>query len=135
MSYWLIKSEPESWSWDMQIRAGASPWTGVRNHAAKKNLMAMKKGDLAFFYHTGEEKQIVGIAEITREAYPDPMAEGEPWVAVDVKAKTPFKQPVSLASIKAEPKLAKMPLVSAPRLSVQPVSKAEWNVICKMGGV
>mgnify|MGYP006282206457 CR=1 FL=1 len=138
MPHWLYKSEPFKWSWDQQVKAGAkgTHWDGVRNHSAKLNLMAMKKGDQGFFYHSNEGKEIVGIVEVIREAYPDPTAEpGEPWVAVDLKAIKPFKRPVSLAEVKAEPKLAKMSLVTSMRLSVQPVTDAEWALLCKMGGV
>jgi predicted RNA-binding protein with PUA-like domain len=119
MNYWLVKSEPGSWSWDQQVEAGAkgTPWTGVRNHTAKQNLMKMKKGDRAFFYHSGDDKAVVGIAEVVGESHPDATAApGDPWVAVDVKAVTPFKTPVSLAAIKAEPKLKDMTLVKQSRL-------------------
>jgi predicted RNA-binding protein with PUA-like domain len=138
MAFWLYKSEPFKWSWDQQVKAGAkgTHWDGVRNHLAKLNLMAMKKGDQGFFYHSNEGKEIVGIVEVIREAYPDPTAEaGEPWVVVDLKAVKPFKRPISLAEIKADPKLAKMSLVTSMRLSVQPVTEAEWKHICKLGGV
>lgn len=138
MAHWLYKSEPFKWSWDQQVKAGAkgTHWDGVRNHLAKLNLMAMKKGDQGFFYHSNEGKEIVGIVEVIREAYPDPTAEaGEPWVVVDLKAVKPFKRPVSLAEVKADPKLAKMSLVTSMRLSVQPVTEAEWRHICKLGGV
>ena len=138
MNYWLIKSEPDTWSWDMQAKKGAKgeAWTGVRNHTAKQNLVKMKKGDHAFFYHSGEGKEVVGIAEIIRESYPDPTAApGEPWVVVDVKTLTPLKTPVTLAAIKAEPKLKDMALVKFSRLSVQPVTAAEWKIVCQMGGV
>jgi predicted RNA-binding protein with PUA-like domain len=138
MNYWLIKSEPEVWSWDMQAKQGAKgeAWTGVRNHTAKQNLMKMKKGDQAFFYHSGDDKAVVGIAEIIRESYPDPTAAGgDPWVVVDVKATTPLKTPVTLAAIKAEPKLRDMALVKLSRLSVQPVTPAEWKIVCQMGGM
>ena len=138
MAHWLYKSEPFKWSWDQQVKAGAkgTHWDGVRNHLAKLNLMAMKKGDQGFFYHSNEGKEIVGIVEVIREAYPDPTAEaGEPWVVVDLKAIKPFKRPISLAEIKADPKLAKMALVTSMRLSVQPVTEAEWTHICKLGGV
>jgi predicted RNA-binding protein with PUA-like domain len=138
MAYWLIKSEPDAWSWDEQIKAGpkGTAWTGVRNHTAKLNLMKMKKGDRAFFYHSNVGKEIVGIAEVVREAYPDPSAKaGEPWVVVDVKAAAPLPQPVTLAAIKAEPKLADMALLKQSRLSVQPVTAAEWKIVCAMGGV
>lgn len=138
MAHWLYKSEPFKWSWDQQVKAGAkgTHWDGVRNHLAKLNLMAMKKGDQGFFYHSNEGKEIVGIVEVIREAYPDPTAEpSEPWVVVDLKAVKPFKRPVSLAEVKADPKLAKMSLVTSMRLSVQPVTEAEWKHICKLGGV
>jgi predicted RNA-binding protein with PUA-like domain len=138
MNYWLIKSEPGTWSWDMQVEKGAKGdvWTGVRNHTAKQNLVKMKKGDRLFFYHSGEDKAVVGIAEVIRESYPDPTAKlGEPWVVVDVKAVTPFKTPVTLAAIRAEPKLKEMALVKLSRLSVQPVTQAEWKFVCEMGGV
>jgi predicted RNA-binding protein with PUA-like domain len=138
MNYWLIKSEPDAWSWDAQVKAGAKgeAWTGVRNHTAKQNLEKMKKGDRAFFYHSGEGKAVVGIAEIIRESFDDPTAgAGEPWVAVDVKALSPFKTPVTLAAIKAEPKLKDMTLVKLSRLSVQPVTATEWKMVCQMGGV
>jgi predicted RNA-binding protein with PUA-like domain len=138
MNYWLIKSEPDAWSWDEQVKAGAKgeAWTGVRNHTAKQNLEKMRKGDRAFFYHSGEGKAVVGIAEIIRESFPDPTASaGEPWVAVDVKALTPLKTPVTLAAIKSEAKLKDMTLVKLSRLSVQPVTAAEWKIVCQMGGV
>jgi predicted RNA-binding protein with PUA-like domain len=137
MSYWLIKTEPDAWSWDQQVKKGAKgeAWSGVRNHTAKQNLMKMKKGDRAFFYHSNEGKAVVGIAEVIREHYPDPTAApGEPWVVVDVKAVTPMETPVSLAAIKAEPKLKDMALVKQSRLSVQPVTEAEWKLVCRMGG-
>jgi len=135
--YWLIKSEPSAWSWDEQVKAGAKGtfWSGVRNHLAKKNMQSMQRGDLCFFYHSNEGKNIVGIVEVIKEAYPDPTAEaGEPWVAVDVKAVKPMPNPVTLAEVKAEPKLSKMSLITSARLSVQPVTEAEWKLICKMAG-
>ncbi|MDQ2082408.1 EVE domain-containing protein [Xanthobacteraceae bacterium Astr-EGSB] len=138
MAYWLIKSEPDVWSWDDQVEAGpkGTAWTGVRNHAAKLNLMAMKKGDRCFFYHSNVGKEIVGVAEVVREAYPDPEAKpGEPWVVVDVKALAPMPKPVGLAAVKAEPKLDGMALMKLSRLSVQPVTAAEWKTVCKMGGI
>jgi predicted RNA-binding protein with PUA-like domain len=138
MNYWLVKSEPSTWSWDMQVAKGAKgdAWTGVRNHTAKQNLTKMKKGDRVFFYHSGEGKEIVGIAEIVRESYPDATAKpGEPWVAVDVKAVTPFKTPVTLAAVRTEPKLKDMALIKLSRLSVQPVTPEEWKIVCQMGGV
>ncbi|HEX2366285.1 MAG TPA: EVE domain-containing protein [Bradyrhizobium sp.] len=138
MAYWLMKSEPDSWSWDQQAAKGAKgeTWTGVRNHQAKLNLMKMKKGDRAFFYHSNTGKEIVGIVEITREAYPDPTAKaGEPWVAVEVKAVAPLAKPVSIEAIKTEPKLKAMVLINNTRLSVQPVTENEWKVVYKMGGL
>lgn len=138
MQYWLVKTEPSAWSWDDQVKAGAKgdAWTGVRNHTAKQNLVKMKKGDRAFFYHSGEEKSIVGIVEVVREAYPDLTAKsGEPWVVVDLKAVGPLPRPVTLADIKAEPRLKDMALVKLSRLSVQPVTAAAWQLVCKMGGV
>jgi len=138
MAHWLYKSEPFKWSWDDQVKAGAKGtfWDGVRNHSAKLNLMAMRQGDQGFFYHSNEGKEIVGIVEVIREAYPDPTAEpGEPWVVVDLKAVKPFKRPITLAEIKADPKLAKMSLVTSMRLSVQPVTDDEWAYICTLGGV
>ncbi|MGE3142970.1 MAG: EVE domain-containing protein [Hyphomonadaceae bacterium] len=137
MAYWLVKSEPDAFSWDEQVARGAKgePWTGVRNHTAKLNLMKMKKGDRAFFYHSNEGKEIVGIVEVIREHYPDPTDEKGVFVAVDVKAAAPFQKPVTLAAVKADPKLQDMALVTSFRLSVQPVTAAEWKYICKLGGV
>jgi predicted RNA-binding protein with PUA-like domain len=138
MQYWLVKTEPSAWSWDDQVKAGAKgdAWTGVRNHTAKQNLSKMKTGDRAFFYHSVDEKSIVGIVEVVREAYPDPTAKaGEPWVVVDLKAVAPLPHPVTLADIKAEPRLKDMALVKLSRLSVQPVTADEWKRVCKMGGV
>lgn len=138
MAYWLMKSEPDSWSWDQQAAKGAKgeTWTGVRNHQAKLNLMKMKKGDRAFFYHSNTGKEIVGLVEIIREAHPDPTAKGgEPWVAVEVKAVSPLAKPVSIEAIKAEPKLKAMVLINNTRLSVQPVTADEWKIVCKMGGL
>jgi predicted RNA-binding protein with PUA-like domain len=138
MSYWLLKTEPGTFSWDDQVKRGAKgePWSGVRNHQAKQNLMKMRKGERALFYHSGEGKEVVGIVEVIRDQYPDPTAKsGEPWVVVDVKAIEPMKKPVTLVAAKAEPRLKDMVLVNNTRLSVQPVSADEWKVICKMGGV
>ena len=138
MSYWLIKSEPDAWSWDEQVKAGAkgTAWTGVRNHMARNNLRAMKKGDRAFFYHSNIGKEIVGIVEIIREAHPDPTAKaGDPWVVVDVKAVEPMPKPVTLAAIKGETRLKDMALLKYSRLSVQPVTTDEWKLISKMGGL
>ena len=138
MAYWLYKSEPFKWSWDQQVEAGAKGtfWNGVRNHSAKLNMIAMKKGDQGFFYHSNEGKEIVGIVEVIREAYPDPTAEpGEPWVVVDLKAVKAMPRPVTLTHVKAEPRLAKMSLVTSMRLSVQPVTPEEWKIVCELGGV
>ena len=138
MAYWLVKSEPNSWSWDQQGAAGpkGEAWTGVRNHTAKLNLAKMKKGDRAFFYHSGEGKDIVGIVEVTREAYPDPSADaGSPWIVVDFKAVRPLPKPVSLATLKTVPKLKDMALLKYSRLSVQPVADKEWEAVCRMGGI
>lgn len=137
MAYWLIKSEPDVWSFDQQVKKGAKgePWTGVRNHTAKRNLMGMKKGDRAFFYHSNIGKEIVGIAEVIREYYPDPTDQKGVFVAVDVKAIEALPQAVSLAAIKAEPKLSEMALLKYSRLSVQPVRDPEWRLICRMGGL
>ena len=138
MGYWLVKSEPNVWSWDQQVKKGAEGelWTGVRNHTAKLNLMKMKKGDLAFFYHSNIGKEIVGIAEIIREHHPDPTAEqGSPWVVVDLKAVEALPNRVTLEAVKAEPKLKDMALLKYSRLSVQPVTADEWKLVCKMGGM
>ncbi len=135
-NYWLLKSEPSVWSWDMQVAVGekGTHWNGVRNHLAKQHLKAMKVGDWGFFYHSNEGKEIVGIVEVIRDHYPDPTAAlGDPWVVVDVKAIMSFTKPVSLAAVKAEKRLAKMSLVTSMRLSVQPVTRDEWNIICGMG--
>jgi len=137
MQYWLVKSEPDSWSWDSQVKSGAKgeAWTGVRNHTAKQNLMKMKKGDRAFFYHSNVGKEIVGIVEVVREHYLDPTDKSGTFVVVDLKAVEPVPQPVTLAAVKAEPKLKDMALLKYSRLSVQPVTADEWKRVCKMGGV
>ena len=137
MSYWLVKSEPDAWSWDAQVKAGpkGTPWTGVRNHTAKLNLMKMKKGDRVFFYHSNVGKEIVGVVEITREHYPDPTDATKKFVAVDLAADAPLPKPVSLEAIKGEPRLAEMALLKQSRLSVQPVTAAEWKLVCAMGGL
>ncbi|MGH6673924.1 MAG: EVE domain-containing protein [Xanthobacteraceae bacterium] len=138
MAYWLLKTEPEEFSWNDQVKRGAKgePWSGVRNFTARRHLKDMKKGEKFFFYHTGAEKQVVGIGEVIREAYPDPIAkEGEPWVAVQTSAVEPVPRPVTLAEIKAEPKLKDMALVKYARLSVQPVTADEWKLVRKMGGL
>jgi predicted RNA-binding protein with PUA-like domain len=137
MKHWLVKSEPSTWSWDQQVAKGAKgeAWTGVRNHSAKLFMMAMKKGDRAFFYHSNEGKEVVGIVEIIREHYPDPTDETGKFVCVDIKADRPLKTPVTLAAVKLEERLSEMALIKLSRLSVQPVTPEEWKIVCKMGGV
>ena len=137
MNTWLVKSEPSAWSWNEQVAVGAkgTAWTGVRNHSAKLNLEKMKKGDKAFFYHSNEGKEIVGIAEVIRTAYPDPTDASGKFVCVDLKAVKPMKTPVTLAAIKTDKKLAEMALIKLSRLSVQPVTSEEWQIVCRMGGV
>jgi predicted RNA-binding protein with PUA-like domain len=137
MAHWLLKTEPGTFSWDDQVARGAKgePWSGVRNHQAKSNLMKMKKGEHAFFYHSGDGKEVVGIVEVIREHYPDPTDPTGKFVMVDVKAIEPLKTPVTLVDAKAEPRLKAMVLVNNTRLSVQPVTADEWKQICKMGGV
>jgi predicted RNA-binding protein with PUA-like domain len=136
MAHWLVKSEPDVFSWDDQKRLGAKggAWTGVRNHGAKLHLMAMQKGDRAFYYHSNDQRAVVGVVEVIRTAYPDPTDESGKFVCVDVKAKDAFPTPVTLAQVKATPALAQMVLVVNSRLSVQPVTDAEWAIICAMGG-
>ena len=137
MKYWLLKSEPETWSWEMQKKKGAKgePWSGVRNHTAKLNMMAMTKGDLAFFYHSGAEKAVVGIVEVIGEYQPDPTDEKGKFGLVVVKAVKDMPQPVTLAQAKTTPALAQMSLVKSFRLSVQPVTPAEWKLVCKLGAL
>lgn len=138
MAFWLVKSEPDVFGWEHQVKAGVEPWTGVRNHVAKNNLKAMAVGDLAFFYHSNIGKQVVGVVEVARTAYPDPTVgpddrKGD-WVCVDMRTVAPFPTPVALSQVKAEPRLAGMALLTSARLSVQPVTAAEWTLICRMGG-
>lgn len=134
---WLFKTEPDTFSWEMQKQRGAKgePWSGVRNHAAAKHMKAMKKGDQGFFYHTGDEKRIVGIVEVIAEYKPDPTDETGKFGLVDVKAVKDVPVPVTLAQVKADPKLAGMVLAREPRLSVQPVTEAEWKHVLKLGGM
>ena len=138
MATWLVKSEPDAFSWDQQVANGVEPWTGVRNHMARNNLRAMKKGDRAFFYHSNIGKEIVGVVEVAREAYPDPtVAADDPkgeWLCVDMKTVGPMPTPVTLVAIKAEPKLADVALIRMSRLSVMPITPEHWKLICKMGG-
>lgn len=137
MAYWLFKSEPETWSWAMQKKKGAKgePWSGVRNHQAKLNMMAMKKGDLCFFYHSGEAREIVGIVEVIGEYRPDPTDATGKFGLVVVKAAAELKTPVTLSQAKADPLLAKMTLVTFSRLSVQPVTAKQWTHVCELGGI
>ena len=135
MKRWLIKSEPGAWSWDDQVRVSVEPWTGVRNYQASNNLKAMRVGDTAFFYHSVDQKLIVGIVEVVREAFPDPTDPESRWVAVDVKAVRPVPKPVSLAEIKAEPRLADIALVRQSRLSVAPLEERDWEILCGMAGL
>ena len=137
MTYWLLKTEPDAYGWSDLMKAGGKgdAWTGVRNHIAKRHLQTMKVGDRAFFYHTGEEKQVVGIAEVTREAYPDPTDETAKFVCVDVKAIEPLPQPVTLAAVKQNAELKEMMLARQPRLSVQPVTDQEWRIVRRLGGL
>jgi len=134
MAYWLIKSEPFKYSWDQFVKDGVTFWDGVRNYAARNNLKAMKKGDLAFFYHSNEGMEIVGIAKVAKESYQDPTTEEIAWVAVDFKPHKKLKKPVTLSMVKAEKSLAQMALIRLGRLSVQPVLESEWNIIMKMAG-
>ncbi len=135
MHYWLVKSEPDAFSWAQQVANGVEPWTGVRNHSAKLNLKAMRVGDRAFFYHSNIGREIVGIVRVVREAYPDPTAEGGDWVAVDMQAECTVPNPITLAQIKADPELHDMALIRQSRLSVGPVTEAQWRHLCKLGGV
>ncbi|MCX7376924.1 MAG: EVE domain-containing protein [Alphaproteobacteria bacterium] len=138
MAHWLVKSEPDAFSWQQQVENKVEPWTGVRNHMAKNNLKAMRKGDLAFFYHSNIGKEVVGIVQVVREAYPDPTIEpGEKgdWVCVDMKAVKPLKTPVTLAQLKADPAFAELALIRQSRLSVMAITEEFWVAICALGGV
>ena len=132
MKYWLLKSEPETWSWDKQVKEGVSMWDGVRNYQARNNLMKMKKGDLCFFYHSVTEKSIIGIVEVVRESYPDPTDKSGKFVVVDVKAKNKLRNYVTLEKIKNEKVLRDIALIKQSRLSVMPLKSLEWNKILKM---
>jgi predicted RNA-binding protein with PUA-like domain len=137
MAHWLYKSEPSVWSWGQQVAEGdkGTHWNGVRNHVAKQNLMAMKKGERGFFYHSNEGKAVVGIVEVIREYYPDHTDETGKFGMVDIKAVKAFKRPVTLDDIKKQPGLEKMILINNSRLSVQPVTDEEWSIVCRMGGL
>ena len=136
MAYWLFKSEPNTWSWDDQVAKGdeGEPWDGIRNYQARNNMRAMEIGDLGFFYHSIDEKQVVGVVEVCALVHPDPTTEDDRWECVDVKAVAPFPTPVSLQMCKDDERLKDMVLVNNTRLSVQPVSAEEWAVVCELGG-
>jgi predicted RNA-binding protein with PUA-like domain len=137
MAYWLLKSEADTWSWDQQKKEGrkGAEWGGVRNYQARNNMRAMRKGDLGFFYHTGDEKRVVGIVKVVKEAHKESTDSSGQWECVDVASVTDMPKPVTLAEIKAVPALKAMVLVRVSRLSVQPVTEAEWRKICAMGGL
>lgn len=135
MNYWLVKSEPETWSWDDHVQAGVAEWDGVRNAQAQNNMKAMRKGDRVLFYHSVKEKRVVGVVQVVREAYPDPTDATGRWILVDLEAVEPLPEPVGLQAIKADDRLAHLPLVRQPRLSVMPVDAASFQRICAMGGV
>ena len=134
MAYWLVKSEPSSYSWDTLVKDKQTCWSGVRNYAARLHLRNMKKGDEVFFYHSNEGTDIVGIAQVVKEAYQDPTTTDDRWVAVDLKPGKKLKNPVTLDTIKKDKRLASMALVRIGRLSVQPVSVAEWKVVMELAG-
>ena len=135
MPYWLVKSEPDCFSWAQQVEHGVEPWTGVRNHLARRHLASMRLGDQALFYHSAVGRAVVGVVEVVREAYPDPTAEAGAWVAVDVRAVGSLPVPVPLARIKADPALAGLDLLRQSRLSVSPVSEPHWRRILALGGL
>jgi predicted RNA-binding protein with PUA-like domain len=134
MNHWLVKSEPEAYSWTQFVQDGKSAWTGVRNFAARLNLRAMKKADLVCFYHSVQEKQVVGLARVIREAYPDPTAEEGDWSCVDLEPVKPFAKPVTLETIKTEKALKEMKLLKQSRLSVTPLTPAEFNRLLELAG-
>ncbi|MEY8097517.1 EVE domain-containing protein [Falsihalocynthiibacter sp. S25ZX9] len=137
MAYWLFKSEPNAWSWDDQVAKGGvgEEWNGVRNYQARNNMRLMEIGDLGFFYHSLKEKAVVGIVEVCALAHPDSTTDDPRWECVDIRAVRPVVKPVTLATCKADPRLENMALVKNTRLSVQPVTEAEWTIICEMAGV
>jgi predicted RNA-binding protein with PUA-like domain len=134
MAYWLVKSEPSTYSWDQLVKDRQTSWTGVRNYAARIHLRAMKKGEEVLFYHSNEGLDIVGIAKVAKECYQDPTTEDDAWVTVDLKPLKKLKKPVGLAQIKADKRLANMALVRLGRLSVQPVTEEEWKIIMELAG-
>ena len=135
MAYWLVKSEPSKYAWEQFEKDKTATWDGVRNYAARNNLLAMKKGDQVLYYHSNEGLEIVGIAKVSKESYPDPTSDNDAWVVVDLKPFKKLKKPVSLAAIKADNRLSQMALVRLGRLSVQPVTVDEWSVIMDMAGM
>lgn len=137
MQYWLIKSEPDKWSWEQQKAKGdhGEPWDGIRNYQARNNMRSMEIGDKAFFYHSNIGKEVVGVVEVCSDIHPDPTTDDPRWECVDFKAVRDMPTPVTLAQVKAEPRLAKMSLVTSMRLSVQPVTADEWKLVCEMGGL
>ena len=135
MKYWLLKSEPNTWSWDDQIKEKIAMWDGVRNYQARNNLMSMRVNDLCFFYHSVNEKKIVGIVSVSKEHYIDPTDKTKKFVAVDVKTKKSLKNPITLKQIKKEKKLSHLALVKQSRLSVMPIDKISWDLICNLGGI
>ncbi len=137
MACWLFKSEPDAWSWDQQIARGdaGEEWSGVRNYQARNNMRSMKLGDLGFFYHSNVGKEIVGIVEVCAESHPDSTTDDPRWECVDIRAVRPLPRPVTLEAAKADPRLAGMALVTNTRLSVQPVTEAEWKIVCELGGL
>jgi predicted RNA-binding protein with PUA-like domain len=137
MNHWLFKSEPDTWSWDQQVAKGAAgeEWGGVRNYQARNNMRAMKLGDLGFFYHSNQGKEIVGIVEVCAESAPDSTTDDPRWDCVHIRALRPLPRPVTLEDCKAEPALAGMALVTNTRLSVQPVTPEEWAIVCRMAGM
>lgn len=134
MNYWLVKSEPAAYAWAQLLQDGRTAWTGVRNYAARLNLRAMKQGDSVFFYHSVSEKQVVGLARVAKEFYPDPTATGDDWSCVDLAPVRPLKNPVTLETLKADAVLKEMRLVKQSRLSVSPVTKAQAERLLKLGG-
>mgnify|MGYP003381782086 CR=1 FL=1 len=137
MAYWLFKSEPDTWSWEQQVAKGdaGEEWHGVRNYQARNNMRSMKIGDLGFFYHSNVGKEVVGIVEVCALSHPDSTTDDARWDCVDIKALRPLKRPVTLEEAKIDPRLAEMALVKNTRLSVQPVTEAEWQVVCALGGI
>ncbi|MBL6427848.1 MAG: EVE domain-containing protein [Maritimibacter sp.] len=136
MRYWLFKSEPNAWGWDDQVAKGEAgeEWDGVRNYQARNNMREMKLGDLGFFYHSVDEKRVVGIVEVCKEIHPDSTTDDPRWECVDIKAVRPVKNPVTLDMCKNDPRLADMVLVNNTRLSVQPVTEDEWNIVLELAG-